>query len=300
MVVNGWLLAVAGSLLALTGIVRAIPAYFKGDYGQVMTGMGLGFLGTLVSTGMGGNLLEWVFHTVSGTITTAPTKPAAQKPHTGGTSSATGALGWVILGIIILAAAAVAVSGASRRRSEGQQAKAARAERWKAVEAEHDEIKGSYEDYLTDVLQFLDRPTLGDVTVDQTVEFLHALDAADDARRGGDIGSYRAKVSELRIAYRRADEHARRVGLNHLPKNERDAVAQARKLLQRAVNSGASGPERQAAYAKARDLLSGVLTVPQQAVAELESVHRLSITAAPIMTTDMFLKPVQDRRDATA
>ncbi|MEU6083334.1 DUF2786 domain-containing protein [Streptomyces sp. NPDC047108] len=149
--------------------------------------------------------------------------------------------------------------------------------RRRAIEAEHDAVREAYGSYVIDALAVLDRPALDDVTVPRTADFLRAMDTADDARRGGDLDTYRAAVSTLKLAWRAADEHARRTGTGHLSPKESAAVSKARALLERAVDGGGGEHERRAAYAKARELLDGVLVLPRQAVAHLEAEHRLSL-----------------------
>ncbi|GGU51189.1 hypothetical protein [Streptomyces violascens] len=143
-----------------------------------------------------------------------------------------------------------------------------------AIEADYDEVRDVYAAYLCDVLAVLDRPALDDVTVPQTAALLHALDAAADARRGSDLDAYRQTVSALKTAWRAADDHARKTGIQHLPAPERTAIARARRLFETALDERGSQHERQAAYAKARALLDGVLAIPKQAVAAVEHQTR--------------------------
>lgn len=154
---------------------------------------------------------------------------------------------------------------AARRRTA-----AAAQTRRHAIEAEHDEVRDAYAAYICDVLAVLDRPALDDVTVPQTAALLHAMDDAADARRGSDLDTYRTAVSALKTAWRAADAHARKTGVRDLPASERSAIAKARRLFEKALDERGSQHERQAAHAKARDLLDGVLTLPRQAVAAVE------------------------------
>ncbi|MFJ2819082.1 hypothetical protein [Streptomyces sp. NPDC087294] len=160
------------------------------------------------------------------------------------------------------------------RKAAQRAADTAAQERRRAVEAEHDEVLDAYAAYLCDVLAVLDRPALDDVTVPQTVFLLHALDAAADARRGGGLDLYRPAVSQLTTAWRAADEHARKTGLSHLPSQERATVTRARGLLEIALDGNGGEHERRAAYAKARVLLDGVLVLPREAVAAVETRTR--------------------------
>ncbi|MFF5809068.1 hypothetical protein [Streptomyces sp. NPDC012746] len=191
---------------------------------------------------------------------------------------------WSLLGLAATAAVAVPaakLSNRHRRRTVSRRERvAAQVARRHAIETDHDEVTQAYGEYVCDVLAFLDRPALDDVTVPQTAALLHAMDAAGDARRGDDLAAYRAAVSTLKTAWRAADEHARRTGTHHVPQPERATVAKARGLLEIALDGRGGEYERQAAYAKARALLDGVLTIPRQAVAQLETQHRHTLTKA--------------------
>ncbi|MGW7064824.1 DUF2786 domain-containing protein [Streptomyces sp. NPDC054904] len=199
----------------------------------------------------------------------APSEPVDPQPQDGD--------GLGLWRTLALAAGALAAAagfyglGKLVQRTRGRREAAADAQtRRHAIEAEHDEVRDAYAAYICDVLAVLDRPALDDVTVPQTAALLHAMDAAADARRGSDLGAYRQAVSTLKTAWRAADEHARKTGLKELPASDRSAIAKARRLFEKALDERGSQHERQAAHAKARALLDGVLTLPRQAVAAVE------------------------------
>ncbi|WP_281912422.1 hypothetical protein [Streptomyces olivaceus] len=150
--------------------------------------------------------------------------------------------------------------------------------RRQALERSHDTVAAAYGSYLGDVLEWLDRPSLSDVSVAETAALVQALAAADDARLGDDLDPYQKAVAALRTSWQAADDHARRTGLRQLPPAERSAAEQARKLLATALDTGSGNEhERRSMYAKARKLLDGILVVPPQAVAALEDSHRLAL-----------------------
>lgn len=144
------------------------------------------------------------------------------------------------------------------------------------LEARHDQVLNDYAAFVTDILAVLDRPALADITVAETVRLIHALDAARDARTnpGAD---YRAAVTELEIAWKAADRHARKQGTDLLPAPERRAVQQARLLLTTALDEGGNSHERQLAYRHAMRLIEDIIDVPKEAVAELADTTRLSL-----------------------
>jgi hypothetical protein len=156
--------------------------------------------------------------------------------------------------------------------------RATRRRRQHALEHAHDTVAAAYGAYLADVLQWLDRPTLDDVSVPQTAALVEALAAADDARRSEDIDRYQRAVTALSTAWKAADDHARKTGLRHLEPDERHSVELARKLLKTALDGSGSEHERRSAYTKARTLLDGILVVPPKAIEALEAKHRLAVT----------------------
>ncbi|MEV7841501.1 hypothetical protein [Streptomyces albidoflavus] len=164
------------------------------------------------------------------------------------------------------------------RRSASRASVATMRERRHAIEAEHDEVRDAYAAYICDILAVLDRPALDDVTVPQTAALLHDMDTAADTRRGSDLNAYRRAVSALKTSWRAADEHARKSGVRYLPAEERSTIATARRLFEKALDEHGSEHERQAAHAKARALLDGVLTLPKQAVAAVEHQVRPALT----------------------
>ncbi|WP_237498197.1 MULTISPECIES: DUF2786 domain-containing protein [unclassified Streptomyces] len=207
--------------------------------------------------------------------------PAAEPAESGGNGFADLLL-WGGLALAGLAAAVLAgwAGWRARRRHTVKR------RRQQALERSHDAVAAAYGAYLADVLEWLERPALSDVSVPETAVLVQALAAADDARLGNDVEAYQRAVAVLRTAWQAADDHARRTGLRQLPRVERRAAEQARKLLAMALNSSCGEHERRSAYAKARDLLDGILVVPPQAVATMEDKHRLALIPKPFRSQD--------------
>ncbi|MEU2395057.1 hypothetical protein [Streptomyces sp. NPDC007369] len=275
-----WLPVLGGNITVVVGVVHVFRGWLRQDYRQVAGGVTLGAIGTAVlwARPTPGKLMDWLDRELGGEAP-APTAP----PSPGSDPDLFPGWGlWALVASLGVAAVTAAVVPAVRRLRRRRNRAAADLARRAALEAEHEAVLNEYAAYVTDVLAFLDRPALDDVTAPQTAEFLHAMDAADDARRGDDLGAYRKALSILKTAWRAADEHARRVGLGALPATERAAVGKARNLLELALDGSGGDHERHAAYAKARALLDGVLTIPRQAVAELETRNRLTLTVAKV------------------
>ncbi|MFJ1664622.1 hypothetical protein [Streptomyces anthocyanicus] len=264
-----WLTWIASLVVALGTMGGVVAAIMRRETGAAIARFLTGMLLFWVLANYGA-LRDWFEETIAGGT---PSEPADSPPQNGDGPSL-----WLPLG---LAAGGLAASlglyglwNVVRRRRARKAARrattAAAQTRRHAIEADHDEVRDAYAAYICDVLAVLDRPALDDVTVPQTAALLHAMDAAADARRGSDLDAYRQAVSTLKTAWRAADEHARKTGVRDLPAQERGAIAKARRLFEKALDERGSQHERQAAHAKARALLDGVLTLPRQAVAAVE------------------------------
>lgn len=263
-VVLGAMVAMRGWFMIASGRSQADPYLHQRGAGMVAKGLGLGVCAGVASAGV-----SWL-------VGLAGAEGEADEPPAVGGGGVLDRLpAWGGIGLGALALAAVGGWGAYRLRKR----RTARRRRWQALERDHDAVATAYGEYLTDVLAWLDRPTLNDAGVSETAALLHALDAAEDARRGGDVDRYQETVASLRTAWKAADDRARTVGLGDLPPAERRTVEQARKLLATALDTASgSEHERRSAYAKARSLLDGVLVVPPKAIEALETTHRLALT----------------------
>ncbi|MFF4392969.1 hypothetical protein ACFY0G_40545 [Streptomyces sp. NPDC001552] len=267
-----WGLSIFGSAAVVATAWLALLSFARGELARVLQWLAFGGLLTV--------LVIWPREITDFVLGTDTPQPApSEDPVNDGTPFPAWVL-WAGLGLAVTAAAAELSNRRRQRTAARRERAAAQLARRQAIETDHDEITQAYGEYVCDVLAFLDRPALDDVTVPQTAAFLHAMDAADDARRGSDLAAYRAAVSALKTAWRAGDEHARKTGTHHVPSPERAAVAKARGLLEIALDGGGGEHERQAAYVKARELLDGVLTIPRQAAAQLETRHRLTLTKA--------------------
>ncbi|MFI9005491.1 hypothetical protein [Streptomyces sp. NPDC053541] len=262
-----WLVNLGVPAAAIAGAVGGFHAWARGEVSAALRALGLGLLGVGVLSNLD-TLGGWII---------GPAGESTPVRHV----EAPSVLPWLLLGVPAALAAVFAVLGLVRlgKRRQGKrrtvrEADAAAQARRHAIESDHDEVTDAYGAYLCDILAVLDRPALDDVTVPQTAALLHALDAADDARRGVDLDTYRQAVSNLKTAWRTADEHARKTGTAHLPASDRAAVSKARALFEKALDDRGSEYERQAAHAKARALLGAVLTIPRQAAAAVEHQTR--------------------------
>ncbi|MFI1890512.1 hypothetical protein [Streptomyces jumonjinensis] len=271
--VGEWLLSIAGTAGVAIGAFTVLFGWLRRDPIRIVAGILIAGISGLAYAGAIPDAVRGIF--------TGDTDPAV----------------WMDVAMVG-SVAVIAVTGTAgiirdrRRRSEPVTASGPRPrglppqprpsdrDRRSAIEAAHDEIREVYGAYVADVLSVLDRPALDDVTVPATEAFLRAMAAADDHRRGEDLIAYREAVTTLRTAWRAADDHARKAGVGHLPAEEAAAVTKARSLLELALDGRGADHERQAAYAKARQLLDGVLVIPRQALAAIEHQVQPALTKA--------------------
>ncbi|MFF2548343.1 hypothetical protein ACFVUY_38100 [Kitasatospora sp. NPDC058063] len=277
---TSWLLTMAGSFLAIGGAAIAFKGLTRREYARLLQGTVMGVVGALIMSGLAEEALTAVWRAVAGPDVTAV--PDAGGPGRG-EDLPDGVLWWVLAAVAAVALVSGVAALAARRRRKASARRAGetrRRARWEAIVEEHDDVREAYGAYVADVLAVLDRPALADVSVPQTVFFLKAMDTAADAARSDDPLLYREAVSMLKTAWGAADAHARKAGIRHLPEQERVTVARARGLLVQALAEGGNEHEKRLAYQKARRLLDdldGVVTMPRQAAAVLETRHRLAL-----------------------
>ena len=281
-----WIEQVAGTLIMLIMVSAALRAWVSREFPKALASFTTGAYGMLLAFGTLNDLGRTAYNSLhrqfgaAGTASPPKTPPA----HRTGDALSSGTL---LTALLILLGAAVAGGAAAaavytlKRQRERTAHKAELKRRWDLAQADHDLVLDQWTSYITDPLAHLDRPTLGETTVPQTVAFLHALDAAADARAGSDPEAYRTAVSALKTAFQTADAHATRVGLSHLATAERTRVRRARALLVTAMDDRAGHPLAQAALARSQELLAGVLPLPRETQRALDTAFQLSLNPRP-------------------
>ncbi|WP_157856111.1 hypothetical protein [Actinacidiphila yeochonensis] len=270
-----WIVTMTGSLFVLVMATRAFSMWIKQEYGAAATMLA----GALVisvavfSPGFVTGLADKALATLTGKDTPEP-KPAP-RPHPGPTGSdipwtpLLAGLGSLAV-LALLGGLAIALRAQHRRRTAERQRRA-------DLETRHDTVRDAYADFTTDILAVLDRPALSNITVPQTERLILALDAARDARSTPDTTNYRACVIELEIAWKAADQHARKAGTAHLAPHEQRAIQQARALLATALDNAGNTHERHAAYQKAIKIINNIIEIPHEAATAIETATRYAL-----------------------
>lgn len=148
----------------------------------------------------------------------------------------------------------------------------------KRVMAEHDAVNRRWLEIELDPVQLLELPQLADLSDAETARFHRAKRAADllrptspealtdrESRR-----EYREAVQELAHSFDAALAHAQLLKQSEFGPQERARLASAVKLLNLALDAGASPPERQQAYRRAQKEISGLIVLPTATTAKVE------------------------------
>ncbi|BDH58961.1 hypothetical protein MTP03_39000 [Tsukamurella sp. PLM1] len=154
--------------------------------------------------------------------------------------------------------------------------------------AEHDEVDTRWFGYETDLATILDFPMMIDMREPLTVEFHKAKRRADllrpegptvlprPARRPPTSSSTGTRCMRTR---RRSPWRSRRrsAGAGATSRRSSRSVSPGRSASAVALDGGATGPERQQAYQRARSELEGLIDLPKPATVALERQVRAAL-----------------------
>ncbi|GAA3293261.1 hypothetical protein ACFFON_02700 [Arthrobacter citreus] len=187
---------------------------------------------------------------------------------------------------------AVGVRGLRRRARRKQNRRddaAARAESWRRLHQRRDDLLVKWSRYETDVSLMIDYPAMTDYSdpvIRDVIVAMQGIRAAEaealDIGRGHAEGSklHRA-VDRFEVALITAEKYARRCGQSKLSDAERSKLATARQALNIILDGAATPSEVEAAYRSLRGSLRGIIDLPDQAIADLESHTRQSLGVHP-------------------
>lgn len=151
------------------------------------------------------------------------------------------------------------------------------ADQLRKILAKHDALNEKWFAYEVDLATLISYPLMVDMREPLTLAFHRAKVRADDLRPTGDavpdradFADYREAVDDYAAAFDAAEREARRRKHSGFSPVEREALDRASKLINVALDAGATAAERQNAYKKARAELDGLIDVPPAAAAQLE------------------------------
>lgn len=198
----------------------------------------------------------------------------------------------VILGVgLVIAFAAGAFWGAVFITNKVKAANAAIKKNllgWKTVIENHNRIRSEWMAYETDLLKMIDYPMLTDMAEPVTIELHKALKNAilhsPKGMKGLDripfaSSEYAAAVSDLDTAWQVAESKAKLANWSKFDLEEQKRLRKAKDLLNLAMNSGATGSERQVAYKAALKTLKGLIHAPEKTLLSIEEKIRLAVAA---------------------
>ncbi|NKS78210.1 hypothetical protein GS539_21055 [Rhodococcus hoagii] len=125
-----------------------------------------------------------------------------------------------------------AVSNLRARRSERREEREARERDWATGQAVYKGVLDDYSAYLLDPFAWLQRPILEDVDEPLTAAFLEALAHAqaldlDVVPAENRIDQFRTAAHDVRAAWDKADENARRIGTSIYERSSRNKLRKA-------------------------------------------------------------------------
>ncbi|WP_134324910.1 hypothetical protein [Cumulibacter soli] len=161
---------------------------------------------------------------------------------------------------------------------------------WQAAVRRHDGILLEYLPYETDPQLLLTYPSMSDVSVPETGEFVEALGEAMALRTETFPTSvpvskaYRDAVKALAAAWTSAERRAKRVGTSLLEEPDRRRIEQAAKLLAHA-DSSTTPHERETYLRQVKSIVddlvnSGAISAPPKVLREIDAATARAIEAA--------------------
>lgn len=157
-----------------------------------------------------------------------------------------------------------------------------RADQVRRALQEHEQTEKQWLEYELDASKLIDFPTMTDVRQPLTAEFIRAKrradslrpSSADQVRTEEEASEYRNAVTDFQTAFDLAEREAHRVKDHAYAPAERQRLATAKKLLKVASDESATPSERQIAFSRVRRELDGLITIPDSAMAEIETKIR--------------------------
>jgi hypothetical protein len=165
---------------------------------------------------------------------------------------------------------------------------AQRAADWATLRTRKDNLMLEWAKYETDVALMIDYPIMTDYTDPVVHKVIVAMQkirtaemmTADTLSTDAADSSLQTAVDEFEIAFHAAERYARRYGQERLNPREQRKLSAARTALNIILDGDSPAYEVEAAYKSLRSSLKGIIDLPQQAVASLESRVRKELAWA--------------------
>lgn len=279
-----WAMSIAGIFLGSCGLLVAFTAAVCGRpaIGGVVMTFG-GFASLYVGSRVRAALVE------DESAGDASTKPA---PEPSLPEIDWSLIGWIAAGVGGSVATIFIVSYLYRKAQLARGRDAIEKKRldriWDESVQRHDELREQWLSFQQDIDKVLSFPLLSDVAEPKTAAFIEALGVAGDLssdrrpRSAEEVERYAKATRAAETRWQAALLHAQRTRLARFAPGERDRIKKVQRLLQQAMNGGASPEERRTYFQRARELLGDLIPLPEPARLALEQSVRGEL-AAPVL-----------------
>ncbi|MDJ0363121.1 hypothetical protein [Rhodococcus sp. H29-C3] len=271
--------------MGIAGAIQLVWARGTGQEGKESAGTGLMFSGFVVA--VCGVVIGQVIKRSDGdsgpeAVNPAPVDalavastpapaPIIEAPAAGPTDWT--ALIWVLGSVAAIAVLALAWCLIMRTRSHIADRKVAargRADDFAAALDIYSDVVAAYAGYLTDPCSIFVRPLLDNVDDPFTGAFITAFAEAGDLRTercpddAARITAFAGAASAARSAWKKADEHARAIGMGMRTSADKRTIGRIESALTLALDDAATPAERDAALTAVHRLSEGMLTIPDR------------------------------------
>ena len=177
---------------------------------------------------------------------------------------------WMVVVVLALALAVYLIVRTRSHVVDRRNAKKALAADYAAAHAVYSEVADAYVAYLADPYSIFIRPLLDNLTEPRTAAFIDAFAAMNDVRPDQcpdtpeRVQTFAVAAQKARTAWRSADGYARTMGLRVSSVDDQRTVRRIRSALGIALDTSATGQERETALRTVEELAAGVVTIPDR------------------------------------
>ncbi|MFY2787427.1 hypothetical protein [Rhodococcus sp. MALMAid1271] len=196
---------------------------------------------------------------------------------------------WIVVAVLALALAAYLSVRTRSHVVDRRNAKKALEADYAAAHAVYSEITDAYAAYLADPYSIFIRPLLDDLTEPRTAAFIDAFATMNDVRpeqcpdTAERVQVFALAAQKARTAWRSADGYARTMGLRVTSVEDQRTVRRIRSALGIALDTSATGQERETALRTVEELAAGIVTIPDRIYASakiaIETTTRKQLTS---------------------
>lgn len=175
---------------------------------------------------------------------------------------------WIVVAVLALALAAYLGVRTRSHVVDRRNAKKALEADYAAAHAVYSEVADAYAAYLADPYSIFVRPLLDDLTEPRTAAFIDAFATMNDVRpeqcpdTAERVQVFAVAAQKARTAWRSADGYARTMGLRVTSVEDQRTVRRIRSALGIALDTSATGQERETALRTVEELAVGIVAIP--------------------------------------